>query len=539
MINIERELNNAQRKRIEDHQPSVKVDKDGNFEVRSELINISGKGKKVNNIISILPDANETVTQMGPDTDYLFRDLSHMNVILTNACNLSCTYCYEQHNKDYGRFTVESLKKSYDWLNKQNNREKKNFQFFGGEPLIHKQLIRDFIAEYDEELSQNYDNYHGTYISMCTNGLLLDDEFIEYYFNRPYTHMLISLDTFNTTLDHREIAPWQLKRIVESVKKIINTIDDPMRLVIRTTLSQETAPEMKEFIAGLYDAGVRSIIVHPLVLDSRRGYIDWDEKVWNGMRDDIFEALDKWEDLYIKFSEGVGEKDNNNCLIGSDMIAIDASGDFSGCYFFTNHKGGGAEHTLLGNIHKEVVYLDRYKAFQKAYSEMFEIEEQCKSCDLQSMCYQCPAGNIDTGPRLFRPDNMCQKIVRMYLDFQQDVAKKTFWRRVNKINNDLEHIPNHIDTSIETLYKHYHNEPSKYKTYKAILAEWAKNITTVVENELELDQFFKIFGRRHGIVSDLPQVNEVNFVKAYYIQCISMIVYDREVNPEKFSTLLA
>jgi radical SAM protein with 4Fe4S-binding SPASM domain len=190
---------------------------------------------------------------------------------------------------------------------------------------------------------------------------------------------------------------------------------------------------MFEFVDELYRIGVRSLIVHPLVLDSKRGYIKWSDENWSLMRNGIFTCLDKYQDLFIKFSEGVGQKEDNNCMVGSDMIAIDASGDYSGCYFFTNMKGAdGVDSTILGNVFHDNVYVERYQKFQKAYNDMFQVQEKCKTCDLQNYCYQCPAGNLDTGSKeMFRPDDMCQEIVQLYLDFQKDVYDKHFWRDVN------------------------------------------------------------------------------------------------------------
>jgi len=420
-------------KRIEEHRASVIVT-DGGVKAREDiqLINIVD-GYKKNRLISVIPKEDEKIVSLD-GAIHLFQDLSQMNLMLTNACNLNCSYCYEQHRKDYGRFTVDSLKKAYNWLNSVNNQPNKVFQFFGGEPLIHKKLIMDFIREHDHDLAENYNNYTGTYISMCSNGLLADDEFIEEYFSKDYTHMMISLDTFNSAIDHREITPEQLDKLVAIMEKILTKLgDQPQRLVIRATLSEETAKEMFDFIDRLYGIGVRNLIVHPLVLDSRRGYIEWSDENWNGMREGVFKALNDYQDLIIKFSEGVGEKQDNNCMVGSDMIAIDAAGDYSGCYFFTNQKGAaGVGDTILGNIFNDQYYVDRYVAFQKAYNQMFEVEEQCKSCDLQNFCYQCPAGNLDTGSKqMFRPDGMCQKIVQLYLDFQKDVYDKMFWRGVN------------------------------------------------------------------------------------------------------------
>lgn len=553
IVKVYRTLNEAQQQRIQNHKASVTLGKDGILYTREEEINIAGKGTKTNKLVSIIPQETEKKVSF-KEADYLFRDLVHMNVILTNACNLNCSYCYEQHNKDFGRFTTESLKKSYDWLSQVNNNKKKVFQFFGGEPLIHKKLIKEFIETHDKELESNYENYRGTHISMCSNGLLLDDEFIEFYFGKSYTHMLISLDTLNTEIDHREITKEQLDKIVYNIEKITKTLDEPQRLVIRATLSEETAPHMEEFIDTLYEKGVRSIIVHPLVLDSRRGFIKWEDKNWQTMRDQIFKSLNQYKDLYIKFSEGVGMKSDNNCMIGSDMIAIDASGDFSGCYFFTNQKSNGADIAILGNIFNDSVYIDRYKNFQKAYAEMFEVEEQCKSCDYQDACYQCPAGNLDTGSKLFRPDDMCQKIVKLYLDFQKDVSKKQFNRLVEMRHERLKSVGEKVLAAeiayfSDVYYGNYGNKLDHYLSldlphYQTILGNWLSHLKddkidlfNDTYEKVELDTFFKMANNSNRNIV-YPKI-ENDYLKCFYIQCISTLIFNtNRINQVKLSTLL-
>jgi hypothetical protein len=543
--NATRALNEAQKKRLENHTPSVVSDDKGILSTTIETINISGKGAKQNKLISVVPASEEKAVPFS-EAEFLYRDLVQVNAMLTNACNLSCSYCYEQHNKDFGRFTKESLKQVYDWMNSRNNGIKKVFQFFGGEPLIHRPLIEDFILTYDEELSSNYKDHRGTYVSICTNGLLINDSFVDMYFKRPYTHMMISLDTFNSAIDHREITPTQLNKVKSNIEKIIKTVDDPMRLVIRATLSEETSRDMTDFIEGLYAIGVRNMVVHPLILDSKRGYISWKTESWQSMRSQIFNALEKYEDLYIKFSEGVGMKDDSNCMTGSAMVAIDASGDFSGCYFFTNQKSNGADIAVLGNVFKDRVYIDRYKKFQNAYKEMFETEEQCRTCDYQDACYQCPAGNMDTGSKMFRPDDMCQKIVKLYVDFQQDVAKKLFMRHVKKRYARMQEIGDKaIDAELKFFYHSVSGNAKKEfdsylenagDSYSAILEEWSTKLGTKVE---EVNELYNVIAGKTG----KPKINipvTSDFVKCYYIQCISTIIYNKDRHNEvKLSTLLA
>lgn len=82
---------------------------------------------------SITPNEGERIKSV-TDVPHLFEDLQHVNIILTNACNLDCSYCYEQHEADYGRFTPTTLKQIYDFLLNSNDIDGKVFQFFGGEP---------------------------------------------------------------------------------------------------------------------------------------------------------------------------------------------------------------------------------------------------------------------------------------------------------------------------------------------------------------------------------------------------------------------
>ena len=416
-----------------DHEATVGISTDGSLVFRTEEITTPKGLKKENKLVSVHPEPNEKVASFS-EYPHLFGDIQHMNVILTNACNLSCSYCYEQHNKDFGRFTEESLLNAYEWLRNTSKAKNKRFQFFGGEPLIHKELMLSFLRKNKEHLTRVYFD-DGQAVSMITNGILLSKEICREYFDYDFTYMMISLDTLKVELDHRELSQNQIDQILETVRGLPRHAKE--RIFFRCTLAQEHSPFFKEYMETLYECGIRNIIVHPLVHDSSVGFINWDPHLWQTLHDDIVFLIDKYADFEISFSEGVGQKLDNNCMVGADMIAIDASGDYSGCYFFTNQKAGAGKPTILGNIFEDRVHIDRYHTFQKLYTEMHLENEQCQKCDYRNHCYQCPAGNISTGTPMFRPDDMCQKIVKLYLDLQDDISKKQANRNYRKQANLL------------------------------------------------------------------------------------------------------
>lgn len=477
----------AQKKRLSDHKASVVLSEDGNLQFRSEQI-ITPKGlEKTNRLISVVPKEEESIVPIST-VSYLFQELKQMNLILTNACNLSCTYCYEQHNKDFGRFTNESLLAAYRFLVNSNNRQKKVFNFFGGEPLIHKDIILNFVRDNKEELQKNSRGDYNTVVGIVTNGLLLTPTLIDEFLAYDFTYMLISLDTDRAEVDHREIGQDKIDKLMEHIRYIPDGPKQEKRVTIRCTLARENAPYFTEFVDNLYERGIRRMVVHPLVLDSSKGFIRWRDEEWSKLHADILAVLDKYNDFQIHFSEGVGEKGEENCMIGSDMIAIDASGDFSGCYFFTNQKSNFTSDTILGNVFHGNIYIDRYKHFQQEYAKMFTMEEQCQTCDYKNACYQCPAGNLDTGSRMFRPDDMCQKIVKLYIDLQEDISKKQFKKKYESICRAMEQEGENITfakgISYLMFYHHfgYHPKPEivhsgieQIDDYRKMLALW-KNI---------------------------------------------------------------
>jgi len=544
-FNFQKNLNDLQKKRHKDHIATVTVDENGKFQIHSENI-ITPAGKdKINKRISVLPDPNEKVVKMSEAT-YLFKDLQQMNVILTNACNLSCSYCYEQHNRDFGRFTPESLLEAYNFLLNVSQHEKKNFQFFGGEPLIHKDLILTFLRENKEYLTKNSKGWTKQLVSVTTNGLLMTQDFLDEYYSYPFTFILCSLDTIRADVDHREIGQKKIDALIRTINNIPQHAKDEQRITMRCTLAKENAPYFKEFVKTVYDAGVRNIVVHPLILDSSRGFIPWSDKEWNTLHNDILWVLDNYFDLGIHFSEGVGQKGENNCMVGSDMVAIDASGDYSGCYFFTNQKAGPASKTILGNIFEDRLYIDRYRGFQESFSQMVEEEEQCRTCDYKNACYQCPAGNMDTGSKkLFRPDDMCQKIVKLYVDLQDDIEMKHFHRTYQRVYDTCEeegeekimirsplHIMFKMFADVHASREHtdwgWKEIPSSGQLYAAWIAmikdgykmddpDFTKFIQDVksyiTEDKVTIKELYEWLTDKANIPNDLSkEVNDLNFV---------------------------
>lgn len=406
---------------VEEHRATVFINDDGSLSYSGPFTSADSDEKVVHakqeRVVSLL------------EHKHLFKNLEFIDVLLTNACNLSCAYCYEQHKKDYGKFDTKKVREVWDFLKNINEYFPKYIQFFGGEPLIHKKLILDFMRENREEL---FAMEGKMLVSITTNGLLLTREFIDEFFSYPSVKMMISLDTIDPKLDHRGIKPDQMKKLLDNIEYVASKVKNHNHLAIRATITRAGAPHLREFWEELYKRGIRHLIFHPLILSLGEGYVEWPKEEWDAFCNNIKDIIRDYPDVEnFQVVEGVGAKSKTNCLVGSDELAVDAAGDFSGCYFFTNRKDDISGQMLLGNIFDDKLNLSRYDKFKTAYERMFDHHEECRTCDVKNLCYQCPAGNLASTNTLFRPDGMCKRIVTLYSDINELMIEMKFKRKIS------------------------------------------------------------------------------------------------------------
>ncbi len=98
----------------------------------------------------------------------------HYTLHLTNDCNMACTYCYVDR-QNVQTMDIKTAQKVVD-MAASSGSSSIGIIFFGGEPLLHKDLIEQVI-EYSRWMEQRSDcHFH---YKVTTNGLLLDKDFME------------------------------------------------------------------------------------------------------------------------------------------------------------------------------------------------------------------------------------------------------------------------------------------------------------------------------------------------------------------------
>ena len=144
-------------------------------------------------------DCNSCNSSCSTENDIRTKNITF---VVTEACNLNCSYCYETH-KTGRRMTKEVAKQSVDFLfDKQKINGYYEFddsvavilEFIGGEPLLEIDLI-DYIVEYFKfkafEVGSPWaSNYM---ISMSSNGVLFETEKVQNFIKRNLGRVSIGI----------------------------------------------------------------------------------------------------------------------------------------------------------------------------------------------------------------------------------------------------------------------------------------------------------------------------------------------------------
>lgn len=163
---------------------------------------------------------------------YLESKVSMIALQLTQQCNLRCEYCvysgkYENRVHSDKNMSFKTAQRAIDFL-VEHSRDKQNvsISFYGGEPLIQFNLIKDCI-EYAEKVLEG----KKLFFNITTNATLINEKIIR-YFKDHNVFLLISIDGPEDIHDSsRKFISGEgtFKTIINSIKMIREKVPDYMK----------------------------------------------------------------------------------------------------------------------------------------------------------------------------------------------------------------------------------------------------------------------------------------------------------------------
>ena len=336
---------------------------------------------------------------------------------IAHDCNLKCKYCFASQGDFCGAKSIMSFevgKKALEYL-VDNSGSRKNLEvdFFGGEPLMNFEVVKQLV-EYGNELAKEKGkNFRFT---ITTNGVLLDDEIIDYV-NEHMHNVVLSLDGRKSIND--DMRPTLNDKgsydiIVPKFQKLIEKRKDKYYYV-RGTFTRDNMDFSKD-VLHFKDLGFDLTSVEPVVGDESNPYALREE--------DLPKILDEYEKLAVKYSKmrvnnepfrffhfmvdlSQGPcviKRMTGCGAGNEYLAITPEGDIYPCHQFV-----GQEEFKMGNVMSDKVELP--KEMQETFKEAhIYAKDECSKCWAKFYCSGgCHANAFNFNNDILKPYDLgCQ-----------------------------------------------------------------------------------------------------------------------------------
>ncbi len=310
---------------------------------------------------------------------------------IAHDCNLACKYCFAEEGEYHGRRTLMSLevgKKALDFLIR-NSGDRRNLEvdFFGGEPLMNWQVVKELVA-YGREQEKRYDKHFR--FTVTTNGVLLNDE-IQEFINQEMDNVVLSLDGRKEIND--QMRPFRNGRgsydlIVPKFQKLADSRNQE-RYYVRGTFTRNNLDFSKD-ILHFVDLGFQQMSVEPVVGDETDPYAIRKEDLPR-----IMEEYDKLAKIMIdREAQGKGfnffhfmidleggpciSKRLSGCGSGTEYLSVTPWGDLYPC-----HQFAGQEEFLMGNVDEGITKPEIAEEFRgcSVYSK-----EKCRACFAKFYC---------------------------------------------------------------------------------------------------------------------------------------------------------
>ena len=202
---------------------------------------------------------------------YIFNGTCLHIFVLTNACNMCCVYCQAQDSSQElkGIMDEDTARKAVE-IALQSPEHYLTFEFQGGEPLIHFEMLR-FIVEYSEARKNDKEIQY----SLVTNTLLLTDEMIR-FFKQYDISVSTSLDGHQPLHDHNR--PMRNGGgTFEIVRKNVKRLQDAgVHAGAIQTTTKQSLEDPGKIIQAYLEMGFDHLFIRPL---TPLGYAKehWDE----------------------------------------------------------------------------------------------------------------------------------------------------------------------------------------------------------------------------------------------------------------------
>ncbi len=348
------------------------------------------------------------------------------SLYLTDACNLNCKYCYEKGTHKNTELSFDNIKSIIDYEISQKTKESV-LTFFGGEPLIKKDLIYQTVEYIKSKKTKTK-----FWLNMTTNGTLIDDEFVDFFKDNNFISLSYSIDGMDKTQNKNRImlnGKSTYDIVSENAKKLLKVSNKVCAVPV---ITKNNVSSMYENVLNLLELGFKKI---SLQFDFNAKWDDNDLEI-------IKREMKKISLLYIekmraenefsilvldeKIRSYIDEKMdvNNDCSVGLKGANVGTDGNIYPCMQFMYKP-----EFVIGNCSEGI-----NKEKQKEIHDILKQElDLCKECTIRRRCnHTCSCINYAMTGKATEVSPFTCEIERLFIDTADEIAE-TLYKEKNPV----------------------------------------------------------------------------------------------------------
>ena len=309
---------------------------------------------------------------------------------IAHDCNLACRYCFAGEGEYHGRrefMSFETGRKALDFLmDASGSRRNLEVDFFGGEPLMNWQTIKDLVAYGRSKEEERGKRFRFT---VTTNGMLLNDDVTDFC-NAEMGNVVLSLDGRRAVHDYMRPTrggKGSYDVVVPKFQRFAERREG--QYYLRGTFTRHNLDFAKD-VEHYLDLGFDELSMEPVVAPDEEDYAIRQEDLPR-----VMEEYDRLAELYVQRArEGspftffhfmidlkqgpCAAKRLSGCGSGCEYLSVTPDGRLWPC-----HQFAGEDEFLLGNVDEGITNRELTEKFSR---RSVYTNEKCRGCFARFYC---------------------------------------------------------------------------------------------------------------------------------------------------------
>jgi len=346
-----------------------------------------------------------------------------LTLFVDHQCNLRCTYCY--NGEKFSRpMSLATMRKAVALALKMPL-PRLHVSFFGGEPLLHRNLVQETVDHVEAELAKLAAAPEELLFVMNTNATLIDEGALELMAPPRQWSVFVSLDGPQAVHDRYRVNPSGAGSFDDVIRGLERLRDAGIPFGLLAVFGPETGRHLGETLSTILPLGPQKV-----QLSANYG-ASWTEQSIDELRLGLEEAADVWmewfrsgkavlvDPFHTKILAHIkgGLPCPGRCLLGGSAFTVAPSGRLYPCGQMVGEDAGAL---AMGDVDGGYD-LAALKRMQEAKDR---IEATCAPCELRHRCQsQCGCRHVALTGKLGEITETLCEIESAYIDAADRIAE--------------------------------------------------------------------------------------------------------------------